>query len=971
MKHWFFLLVFIVCALPVQGTPVAAMNAVDRHALRLSKRWAEHSQLPPRDAQPPDMVRLPLLETMAPLATDNRLSRPKITPSPSQPAAKPVSPPAAKPVSPPAAEPVSQPKPPPGAVVTKPLALPPIDGEREAVGSTIPYTPVLWAVVALLLVSLGGYGYVKRRRHQTQESLPDVERLFCCLHANRVPLVGRQDFVRQLDHYLADANVAVVTCIADAGVGKSALVDGWLEHLQPRFGGAHKVFAWSFQHTAIAHNCAAGGGPSSAGLFFTQALPFFGHEGALPDSEEKRGIRLSELLYAQPSLLILDGIDPLQYPANQPETTRADHMADPGLYHLLRRLCQPPANWAVNHTGSLVLLTSRRPVLGLASPTEAEKTNPYQEMVLDTLTEQESVQLLKKLGVARTYHAKLPLMVRRIHGHALALLFLSGLLNQKRSGWSNSLEAINALLAPGILGEHLQRLLQHYDEQIWPKESLHGLFLRLFGLFDRPMREKEWQAVRDNANLAEPLREMDVDGFASLINDLEQAGFLLPYTALCGWQLHPLVRDYFAQRLETECGVWEADIDDQPPAWESPLYQAHGVLFNHFCTVLDQEQPDDMAALEPLYRAVQHGCRAGRYKEALYGVYVRRIRRGSDYFSLAQFGAYGAELTALSGFFPNGWEKPPVKADLASGDRAWLLAEAAFCLTAIGRVEEALGAQKQGLLLEQARGEPKEAAWAAATLCDLQIATGNLRAALATTEQGIAWTANQQLPMILQWLLQIKQATVLHRLGKWSASLAAFQEAEAVLIPVTTESLRFLGSAKKAYIDLLLERQLLPLEGLLARTERLKEQAQSTQQPLWITLSTLSHCRVLAAMGNVDAVLAPLTTAIQMTMEREGESPLLAEMLTHRASLLRQQGATEEAWQDLTKVLEISQRWGLPLLEVDGLLLASDMYLDIQQPTEAETCLLRVETLITATEYGQRQEAAAGLRARWLTATTV
>ncbi|MEO5363154.1 MAG: tetratricopeptide repeat protein [Magnetococcus sp. DMHC-8] len=966
MLHGFFLPTFIVGGLLAWGWPGPASGAEGRPPLQLARQLAglplPPGVLPERTVQPaapPPPVVWPALV----LRVDGRLAM----------FGTPLDPPSPAGLPPAVGQP---PAPPPAAVavpapVQPPASAPPVTGEAPA-GGLDGVVMILLAGLGLLLAGWAGVRYGRSRQpdHPSKpDKLPSVKCEFACLPANLVALVGRQAPMRQLDLYLADPGVAVVNCVAAAGVGKSALMEGWLNAIEPHFGGTKKVFAWTFQGVSIAHARSVGSGPGSSGLFFARALRFFGHEGPLPESEEKRATLLSRLLYAQPSLLILDGVEPLQYPDEVPVEQLADSFIDPGLYHLLRRLCHPPVGQSLE--GSLVVLTSRRFVGGGLSDLVSlgswqEARGPCRELVLDTLTEREGVQLLQAMGVDKPWTSRLPVMVRAVHGHALTLILLGGLLTQQRPEWQPTPGAIEQWLAPGEFGEHWQRLLRHYDRQVWPKESVHGLFLRLFGLLDRPMREEEWQAIRAGAALAQPLQEMNLVASATLVDDLERAGFLLPYSTRCGWQLHPLVRDYFAQDLEEEYGAWIAEVDDAPPDWQNPLRQAHGVLFQYFQAVVDKEQPDGLAALEPLYRAVQHGCRAGQYKQALHGVFVRRIRRGADYFSLARLGAYSSDLTALAGFFPNGWRSSPVTGDLSEEDRIWLLAEAAFCLTASGRVEEALGPQEAGWRLEQQRGAPQGGARAAAALCDLQMATGRLRVALETARQGGVWAERHGLP-VLHWVLQTRRAMILHRLGEWSDSLAAFQETEAVPIQISEEFLQFMAMADKAHIELLLEQRTVPLEELLGRAERIEQQARAGQQPLCLILGLLSRGRVLAAMGqNIEALLA-LQEAARQAEERDGETPLLAEILCQRAVLLHRQGEFQAARTELTRTVEIACRWGLPLLEVDGRLLEAEWLLDEQRYASAEERLARAEALIEQTEYGQRREAALALRSRCAT----
>jgi hypothetical protein len=119
---------------------------------------------------------------------------------------------------------------------------------------------------------------------------------------------------------------------------------------------------------------------------------------------------------------------------------------------------------------------------------------------------------------------------------------------------------------------------------------------------------------------------------------------------------HPLVRVYFQEELEQE----------RPEAWRAGNLR----LYEH----LQGEAPDQPAtleAMEPLYAAVVHGCRAGRQQEALREVYSRRIQRGKESYSTKKLGAMGSELTALSGFFDRSWDRPSAR--LTAADQAYVL----------------------------------------------------------------------------------------------------------------------------------------------------------------------------------------------------------------------------------------------------------------------------------------------------------
>ena len=990
MKHRCLFLFFLVCSLGFQVVPGMAMDA---HGQTLSLRHTQKLAAPPAPPSPgagvrkaPDPRRQSAKETQAYRAAtfwisylpmrlivekDYRRFLPPVVPLPEeQPVVQESPPPAPTPDTAPQ-EPV-------------PPAPTPDTAPQEPVPHPSPLLPWIVGGILALLWTLGMiYGLYGLLRHPSKKpTLPrDADHDLSHLPTSPLPLVGRRPLLRQLHAWLADPDVAVVACIAPTGTGKSALVEGWLHTLQPRYRGAAKVFGWSF------HNQGDPGTQSHSGLFFSKALPFFGHEGALPATEEKRAIRLGECLQQQPSLLILDGVEPLHYPLTAPFARQEGRFSDPGLYRLLRFMRTQGA--AKTHKNSLILITSRQPLRELrespltaqATPAEGEAAMTdlplcagYREMVLENLTEQEGVRLLKKLGVRKKAFHKPRSAVKMLHGHPLGLLLLGRLLARRQHASRAMPIELATLLVPGASGEHVQRILDHYDEKVWPKETPHGLFLRLFGLFDRPMTEADLQILLADATLAQPLKAMPHEAFMAMLDALEDSGLVRPALPNRCWQGHAVVQAYFRKKAEEEhaiasvvqslqqAGDPSPPTEKPPPAQPNGLFQAHQVLSDHFQIMAPQREPDTLDTLDTLYRAIGHGCRAGAYKETLYTVFVDRIHRGAQRFSLANLGAYGSDLTALAGFFPNGWEAPPVEADLAEGDRAWLLAETTFCLTAMGRISEARKPQEEGLRMEAKRGSWQGAPRAAATLCELQMATGRLHEAKTTAEHGKQWAERGAIPT-LQCQLEAQRAMALHRLGAWSESHAAFQAAEAIQAEQTPDHPHLQGLESKEYVDLLLEQQLAPLKEILHRAEQALQQATHTQKKRPMALSLLSRGRVLTATKQHEPAQASLDEAVAILEEMEN-APFLAEALLQRATFMRRQREWEAAQRDLEAGLELVGRCGLVLLEVDGKLLAGHMLLDKDQREEAEKTLAHVEARITDLSYGQRRTAALNLRAR-------
>ena len=81
---------------------------------------------------------------------------------------------------------------------------------------------------------------------------------------------------------------------------------------------------------------------------------------------------------------------------------------------------------------------------------------------------------------------------------------------------------------------------------------------------------------------------------------------------------HPLIRVYFAHRLKSQA----------PDAWRA----AHTKLYDYYKDLPSKEQPDTLEEMQPLFRAVAHGCAAGLHQQALDEVYWPRIKRSNQHY---------------------------------------------------------------------------------------------------------------------------------------------------------------------------------------------------------------------------------------------------------------------------------------------------------------------------------------------------
>ncbi|MCP4696087.1 MAG: hypothetical protein GY862_04460 [Gammaproteobacteria bacterium] len=728
------------------------------------------------------------------------------------------------------------------------------------------------------------------------------------------PLQGRIEELTLLDQAFADPKIILATLIAPGGVGKSALTDEWLARSAEKnhYNGVDRVFGWSF-YSQGAHTTATTSAP-----FFDAALPFFGHTGSLPKDEAEKGRLLIHCLEKQSFLLILDGLEPLQHPVHSLDGELHDTALKSFFIHLRR----------MSGENRLILLSSRQPLF------ELENWRPQNFRLLDlqTLPPTDGAALLRALG-AQGPKKELKDIARRLGGHALALVLTGRLVKNRLRGDIRRLDALPDFFAAPRDGDHARRVMREY-ERLYPPNSPQRTLLALMGLFDRPMEEAERLALCERADLAKPLAGLDPDQLEDVARDLERAGLILaaPAPRLI-WDCHPLVRAYFGRHKQEQ--------------------QAQLVLFEYFQSLPDKQQPDTLEELEPLYRAVIHGCLAGKFLKAM-NVYNNRILRGGkESYSLHKLGAHARDLNALAGFFPQGWEKP-VSAGLSEADRAWLLAEAAFCLMSLGRLAEAVRLRRAGLELSVTLENWKDAANCAENLTALYLPLGQLDQAREAAEQAISHADRAGDAFGCMIASRVYLAMVLHRQGDLEGAQAWFAEAEVIHAEDKPQSPRLYGVQGAWHCALLLDRarDATARQEVLERGQYALKIAEKAHHLLSIAFDHLTLGRVLAALRDLKQARPELDAAVR-GMRRAGKVEFMPEVLLTRARLLAETDP-EQTRQDLEEADGIIQRCGMKLYAVDSVLLHARLALDGGERDAARAYRQTAEKLIQATGYRLR-----------------
>lgn len=481
-------------------------------------------------------------------------------------------------------------------------------------------------------------------------------------------LFGRDEELNKLDEAWQDKHNHIVSLIAWGGVGKSTLMNRWVEFLKKDdYRDAQRVFAWSFYSQGTLGQVASGD------EFMFTALEWFGDDNPGEGSAYQRGQRLAGLIQQHKTLLLLDGLEPLQ------SGFEVDYgkVQDQGLAALLRYL-------AMENQG-LCVISSRIKVADIE-----RYTRQSQIISLDKLSPKDGRALLRFSRVSGE-DSQLERIVTAFGGHALALGLLPGYLEGVKQHSARDALAIPDLFHVSVdAGKHPRRVIAVLFRQLQQKaqnldieESLTLTFiacqelLLLLGLFDRPVAKAillELIAKPPIPGLTEVLHRHGETALCGAIEQLRRIKLLAPRNEndIDKIDCHPLIREHFSDTLKSKHQAWRA---------------AHSHLYVYYKGLPKKRLPDTLAEMEPLLHAVRHGCLAGHTQSVLDEVYLPRIQRTNDNYLLWQLGAYTTDLACIANFFAQPWQMPDPH--LSPDDVAKVLSWSGSRLRAMGRLQEA------------------------------------------------------------------------------------------------------------------------------------------------------------------------------------------------------------------------------------------------------------------------------------------
>ncbi len=771
------------------------------------------------------------------------------------------------------------------------------------------------------------------------------------VEVSRLPITdekvfGRKEILAALDAaWDGPARKHVVSLVAWGGVGKTAVVNRWRAGLaKEAWRGAARVFAWSFYSQGTREERAASSDEMIAAL-----LRRYGDPDPSAGAPEDKGARLARLVRAKRTLLILDGVEPLQHPPGPDE----GRIKDPALATLLREL-------AADNPGLCVLSTRLR-VADLAD----WESGPAERIELETLTPEAGSEVLASHGVTGD-PAELLAASGEYDGHALALSLLGRYLKRRFDGDITRRGEVGPLEAETTRGKHAARVMEAYAR--WWGDGAEIAVLQVLGLFDRPAKAEALAALRPargaaarrlgvNEVVAIPGLTDKVPGFREweeAVANLRTAGLLAPRDPNEPGTLdtHPLVREHFGERLHRR----------NLEAWKA----GHSRLFEYYQRAAP-ELPDTLEAMAPLYAAVGHGCKAGRYDEAFRDVFWRRIRRGESHYSILRLCAYASDLSSLAGFFDPPWEK--VAESLHLGAQASVLYNAGFSLRALGRLREALEPTEAALRLDNAMR-----VWANVTtdqdaLSELHSALGNVAVAITLAREAVD-TADRVGDPFSRAGHRTTLADALHQSGNDGEAALLFERAEAIHAASQPRFPELYSVQGTLYAEFLLDRG--EAEAVRMRASRRFEWRLASDSPLDVALDHLTRGLASTALGRLADALVDLEQAVGKLRDARVLEYLCRGLLA-RADLhlsiaertpTERDAALSAARADLAEVTGIATRCGMRLFEADAALGWTRWHLLAGDPDAARRHLARARYLVDTTGYHRRDAEIDALTAR-------
>lgn len=765
--------------------------------------------------------------------------------------------------------------------------------------------------------------------HSLSESpYTDKKKIFTALiPGTDTRLIGRRSEIHSLDSSLADPDIFIFQIVAMGGVGKTALMNHWLNKLsKQKYEPISRVFCWSFYNQGVLNS-----GQNSTDAFFTKAFDFFGDPSFTSASQWEKGIRLAELVREKSTLIVLDGIEPLQN-LTDPNYGK---LRDRGILYLLKELSRK--------LNGLCVITTRVELSDLNFAIDCT----VRKLDLDNLTDEHGAELLTNLGVTGTDQEKRGCS-HELHGHALSLTLLGKYLSTVFLG---DIARRSEIYNKGISETSMARFNKIMESYVlWMDRRAELEVLSLVGFFDRPVSEDAFNAVWAPPcipGINDKLSEVSRDEWKYILHTLIELKLLTPFNPEEGFRIdcHPYIRRYFANKLEKS----------NPAGW----VEGNKRLFVYYQNLPKKEFTDSYLEMEPLYQATAFACRAGLHEQAWNDVYWRRIMRGDQHYSF-QLGYFGSDLSALSNFLGPNWKEPDarIKPELA----AFMQNLAGYCLMSLGRLNDALPILKicQNILQE---GDIRRAASNARVLNQACISLGLIGEAIEYAKAALELAKKSiDLPDLLLSFYYITLSYTLWQSGDYRSSDHYLYLAE----NHNDSSKTFIPTLNTLY-----DYQFCEMLFVRARVKEAHERAEnvilrSEQKKGWLLENALAKLTIgkIEATQHQDSAITFLDAATQGLRE-VGMMHHLPLALLARSSYNIARKRYEDAQRDLREVFEIASNSDMRLHLCDYHIQQADISLQLNCIEEAQNALLNATDYITNTSYHKNDSVIRSLQEKY------
>ncbi len=583
-------------------------------------------------------------------------------------------------------------------------------------------------------------------------------------------LFGRRDEQNLLNDSWNDPKTNIIVFKAHGGVGKSTLVRVWTERMRrDNYREVEYVYAWSFYSQGTRERV------TSADQFINAALQFFGDPDPAKGSPWDKGERLAELVAAQRTLLLLDGMEPLQ----SGHDFDLGGIKDPALKTLLEALAE--------RNPGLCVISTREEVTDLQQP---EYENAVKHIDLEHVSTVAGRALLRTAGVTGP-DERLEAAVDDLGRHALALNLLAAYLAKWHGGSIEGVADVPELLDVGPKeGRHAQRVMAAIEKRLGqgPGHGPEVEWLRVLGLFDAPAEQGPLKAVLAKpairgltdrlAGLSKHGREEAVERLRDLKLVAEESHHVPPRL-----DCHPLVRERFGGSLKQE----------RPQAWREGNRRLY-----EYCQAQQKEEATELRELEPLFLAVSYGRKAEKLIEALDEVFFGRINGndnpspGGDHYRERyenhrlrdKLGGLSTDCALLQPFFDRDWQLPAAERRPSKGTEADALCSIGLDLRMLGKLDAAVPPLERALDLAKVCRvdggcDDDRATNYGRHLAQLYLTKGDVEAAVGAGKEASEYGArggstSQRLQAIVAY------ADALHQHGWPKAARKQFVEAEKI-----------------------------------------------------------------------------------------------------------------------------------------------------------------------------------------------